>query len=164
MCTQPSLKALLQWKVHVYYLYDSDMVQHTTPTEPIFDVGDRVMVINKGSRYYGRFGVVVKGYSGTGFTSTYLSAYVVFEVDKEAFRTLRCTSLAHVNHRPRGRDEQSSFVPPLPARGEPVLDSYHNLLLKLCSELEALTFQADTHANRLIVAFAEEIHKAENQM
>jgi hypothetical protein len=34
----------------------------------------------------------------------------------------------------------------------------------LCSELEALTFQADTHANRLIVAFAEEIHKAENQM
>ena len=61
-------------------------------------LGDRVRVSSDGSIYQGLYGTIVPGNSGTGFTDSLLSAYVLMDrsvLDGSSFNTLRVASLEH---------------------------------------------------------------------
>lgn len=142
-------------------MFASDMRPHAKSTKPNFGVGDQVIVVKKGSRYKGLFGIVVRGHSGTGFTDSYLSVYVHFEEDKSAFRTLRCASLAFVNHIHRSIDRsgETSLPSSFSSCDNPSTDNFYDRLKELCTELESLAIQGEMDANTLIITFAQEIIK-----
>ena len=106
----------------------ANMVRHDEFDESFpFRVGDRVRVSSCSRKYRGRCGMIVVGREGSGFTSTFLSAYVQMKLDDGSgyfCATLRCTSLVLVPC-------PSSAVAP---RGSELVAHCENLAKKICGQ------------------------------
>lgn len=118
-----------------------------------FRVGDRVRVSSCSRKYRGRCGVIVVGREGSGFTSTFLSAYVQMKLDDGSgyfCATLRCTSLVLVPH-PRLTVSRLDSEPV--ARCE-LVRTNRDLLREMCARLDALDLRSQVEEDEIIVAFA----------
>lgn len=121
-----------------------------------FRVGDRVLVSSGGSKYKGRYGTIVVGKSGRGFSSTFLSAYVQLECGVRGgfssyLVTLRCESLVLA---PLAVSREDSLSVPIPvAFGKPV-KTKRELMREMCAQLDALALRSEDEEDGIIVAFA----------
>ena len=130
------------------------MVRHDEFDECFpFRVGDRVRVSSCSRKYRGRCGVIVVGREGSGFTSTFLSAYVQMKRDDGSGNfcaTLRCTSLVLV---PRPRLTVARLDSEPVARCE-LVRTNRDLLPEMCARLDALDLRSQAEEDDIIVAFA----------
>lgn len=130
------------------------MVEKTTESgETDLQVGDQVLVAYGNSKYRGQVGHIVAGENGTGFTPSFMSAYVQFDVrlGKNPIRTLRCTSLALA---PAPNRWHQSFRESSYSSAGKGATTRRELLEVLCSRLDALALRSEGEADRLIVDFA----------
>lgn len=114
-----------------------------------------MLVSSGGSNYKGRYGTIVVGKSGRGFSSTFLSAYVQLECGvrsggSSSYLTLRCASLVLA---PLVSREDSSWVPIPVAFGKPV-KTKRELMREMCAQLDALALRSENEEDGIIVAFA----------
>lgn len=133
------------------------MVERTAESgETDLRVGDQVLVAYGNSKYRGQVGYIVAGENGSGFTPSFLSAYVQFDVrsGKKPIRTLRCASLALAPAPKRGHRscQERSFS----SAGNGA-STRRELLEVLCSRLDALALRSEGEADRLIVDFAADV-------
>ena len=131
------------------------MVQHRDSNdEEGFRVGDRVRVSSRYSTYRGRYGTIVMGKTGNGFTSTFLSAYVLFDQGSLPYTIVRLESLERVPVVNVMPSAHRGYVATTVSDSSP---TRRELVREMCAQLESLDLRSQAEEDDIIRVFAEAV-------
>ncbi len=147
-------KKVVFYKAHFRHVLASMVQRKDSSDEEEFRIGDRVRVSSRYSTYRGRYGTIVMGKTRSGFTSTFLSAYVLFDQGSLPYTIVRLESLERV---PVVSVMPSTRQTSVAATVSNLNPTRRELVCEMCAQLESLDLRSQAESDDIIRIFAETV-------